>query len=142
MRLTTARRRALAAGVVLLLGLAVAAVAWRRRLVAVREVPARMPLPHRVTVEVRNTTRVQGIAGAVTLLLRHAGLDVLGFGSSDTARQENEILVRRGDTTGVGRVIEVLGHATVIDAPDPTPLVDLTVFVGAEYPGLKPRSRP
>jgi hypothetical protein len=39
------------------------------------------------------------------------------------------VLVRRGDTTGAGRVAEVFGSIDLVDAPDARRLVDLTVVV-------------
>lgn len=93
-------------------------------------------LPRKVTVEVLNSGGNIGAARAGTLLLRRARLDVVYFGNADSARSgrlRNQVLVRRGDTTGVGRVIEALGSAEVIEAPDPARLVDLTVLLGKEF---------
>ena len=47
--------------------------------------------------------------------------------------ERNRILVRRGDTTGVGRIIEALGGAEVFDSADATRLVNLTVFLGKNF---------
>jgi hypothetical protein len=93
-------------------------------------------LPRNVTVEVLNSGGNLGAARVGVLLLRHARLDVVYFGNADSAhsgRVRNQVLVRRGDTTGVGRVIEALGAAEVVDAPDRTRLVDLTVLLGKEF---------
>lgn len=104
------------------------------------------PLPRRVTVQVRNAGGHDGGARAATLQLRAGGLDVVLFDDAppalrDPARRTHRILVRRGDTLGVGRIIEVLGPAEVEDAPDPTLLVDLTVLVSRPAPadGSTPR---
>lgn len=93
-------------------------------------------LPRKVTVEVLNSGGNVGAARLGMLALRRARLDVVSFGNADSAqsgRIRNQVLVRRGDTTGVGRVIEALGTADVIDAPDSTRLVDLTVLLGKEF---------
>jgi hypothetical protein len=90
-----------------------------------------------VVVEVLNPGKQVGAARAATLRLRQQGLDVVYFGSvTDTAlarRERNLIYVRRGDTAGVGLVIQGLGDAEVIDRADATRLVDLTVVLGREY---------
>ncbi len=94
------------------------------------------PLPHRVQVEVMNSSKSAGAARIATLLLRHAGLDVVHAGNADAqfrGIERNRIVVRRGDTTGVGRVIEAIGGADVVDAPDPSRVVDLTVVLGATF---------
>jgi len=115
------------------------------RSTAANQPATRTELPRRVTVEVLNSTRMPGVARVATALLRGAGLDVVYFGGADTTlrgRAHNEVLVRRGDTTGVGRIIAALGHASVIDAPDPTREVDLTVVIGTDYAQSKPAPRP
>jgi hypothetical protein len=102
-------------------------------------------LPRPVTVEVLNSTRAAGVARVGRALLRRAGLDVVYFGNPDRPlgnREHNEVLVRRGDTTGVGRVLEALGQATVIDAPDSARLVDLTILLGADFLRAHPAPRP
>lgn len=98
---------------------------------------ARPPLPRRVRVEVLNGGRTPGAARDATILLRHAGLDVVSYGDAGSAfpaPERAQVLVRRGDTTGAGRVREVLGPADIVDAPDPSRLVELTVILGRVYP--------
>lgn len=104
--------------------------------VASGDLPAMADLPRKVTVEVLNSGGNVGAARLGMLVLRRARLDVVSFGNADSAqsgRIRNQVLIRRGDTTGVGRVIEALGNAEVIDAPDSTRLVDLTVLLGKEF---------
>ncbi len=94
------------------------------------------PLPRRVTVEVINSGGVEGAGRSGMMLLRRAGLDVVYLGNArgaDAGRVANQVLVRRGDTVGAGRVIEALGGGEVVDAPDSTRLVDLTVLLGKRY---------
>jgi hypothetical protein len=96
----------------------------------------RPDLPRKVTVEVLNSGGNIGAARVGMLLLRRARLDVVYFGNADSAqsgRVRNQVLVRRGDTTGVGRVIEALGNAEIVEAPDLARLVDLTVLLGKEF---------
>ena len=88
----------------------------------------------RVIVEVLNPGKQVGLARAATLRLRQRGLDVVYFGNlSDTSlakRERNLVYLRRGDTTGIGRVIAALGDAEIVDRADATRLVDLTVVLG------------
>lgn len=95
---------------------------------------SRPALPRRVTVEVLNAGGVAGYARDATLALREGGLDVVFFGNApprlrDTTLVRHRVLVRRGDTLGVGRVREMLGEITIVDEPDATRLVDLTVLL-------------
>jgi LytR cell envelope-related transcriptional attenuator len=94
------------------------------------------PLPRRVLVEVLNSGGVVGAGRAGMLLLRRAGLDVVDLANADSAlrgRERNQVLIRRRDTTGVGRAVEALGDAEVIEAPDSTRLVDLTILLGKRF---------
>jgi hypothetical protein len=138
MRLSTRRSTVvtLAAVFILLAGVAV----WHLRRPAVASSltgPMRLPpLPDHVTVEVLNPTAVAGAGRLGALLLRQAGLDVVYYGSADAARRtplRSVILVRGGDTTGVGRALAVLRHADVVRAPDATRLVDLSVILGRDF---------
>lgn len=94
------------------------------------------PLPRRVVVEVINSGGVEGAGRSGMMLLRRAGLDVVYLGNAranEAGRIRNQVLVRRGDTVGVGRVMEALGGAEMVSAPDSTRLVDLTVLLGKRY---------
>jgi hypothetical protein len=92
------------------------------------------PLARKVEVEVLNAGGGAGAARDAALRLRRGRLDVVYWGNAsegdrDSMPRRPRIMVRRGDTAGVGRVREVLGDAEVVDAPDTVPLVDLTVIV-------------
>lgn len=133
----TRRQWAIGAGIAIL---AVAGLIWLVRRPASGGGPVVMrqwtPLPKRVTVEVLNSGKVAGAGRAGTLLLRRAGLDVVYFGNADAKladRDRNQVLIRGDDTSGVGRVVEALGDAEVIEAPDRTRLVDLTVLLGKKF---------
>lgn len=104
------------------------------RAVVAQNPVTRPALPRRVTVEVLNAGGVAGYARDATLALREGGLDVVFFGNApprlrDTTLVRHRVLVRRGDTLGVGRIREVLGEITVVEEPDATRLVDLTVLL-------------
>ncbi len=135
------------------IGIAAAGVLAAVALIAIGRTPARTspaqqprwpPLPHRVTVEVLNAGTVSGASRVATEWLRQAGLDVVYFGNADSAvirtvvRQRHAlpaatILIRTGDSTGTDRAARALGGVPVLDAPDPTRLVDLTVVLGDSF---------
>ncbi len=96
-----------------------------------------VPLGHKVTVEVLNTTAASVHSRVARDMVRHAGLDVVYFGSAEAALRmvvrQSEVLVRRGDTTGVGRIVEAIGPVVVTDAPDRGREVDLTLLIGTDY---------
>lgn len=108
-------------------------------------VATRPDLPHRVTVEVHNTTNVSGMARVGREAVRHAGVDVVQFGNGDSVEghpARNEVLVRRGDTTGVGRILDALGGGVMVDAPDRFRMVDLTVLLGTDFLRGRTGARP
>ncbi len=133
-----------AAGILLLAVIAVLVVMLRSDRAVVPERGGSVertwePLGREVTVEVFNGGGSSGAAIETVRLLRQARLDVVQWGNApaalrDTTRFSHRVLVRRGDTTGAGRVIESLGDAEIIDAPDHERLVDLTVVVGRRPP--------
>jgi hypothetical protein len=92
-------------------------------------------LPRTVELEVLNAGGIRGAARDAAIRLRRGGLDVVQWGNAaerdmDTVNPRvPRILVRTGDTVGVGRVMEILGHAEVVEAPDDRNLVDLTVLI-------------
>lgn len=142
--LTRPGRLALGAAGVLLVAAAI--FAWRRgQQSAVPEALVRQPpLPRRVEVEVLNGGGRSGAAREAAIRLRHGRLDVVLIENAplalrDTTRRHPLVLVRRGDTTGVGRIRELYDSIEVRDAPDPRPLVDLTVVIGRGEPGVEPK---
>ncbi len=92
------------------------------------------PLPHVVTVEVLNGGGSAGAARDAALRLRQGGLDVVSWGNAppelrDSVTTQVRVLLRVGDSTGSGRVAEVLGPAEVRADLDDSRLVDLTVVI-------------
>lgn len=93
------------------------------------------PLPRRVTVEVLNASGIDGFARVGMARLRRVGLDVVSTGNATAAQRAagvTVVLVRRGDTTGTGRVLAAYPKASVRDEPASAPLVDLTVVLGTD----------
>ena len=135
-------------GIAVVAALAIVAAAWGWHLAhrpAGARVPAWTPLPRRVQVEVFNSGDAAGAARVATQLLRHAGLDAFNSGNAGGALRgmaHNRILVRRGDTTGVGRIVAVLGGAVVIAQSDSTRLVDLSVYLGKDFATAPDRDSP
>jgi hypothetical protein len=133
------RMRALALAGVVLVGVALLWW-WPRPVAPVATLPPvgadLPPLPHRVTVQVLNGTRVGQLAASVGMgELRRLGLDVVSSGNATAAQREagvTLVLVRRGDTTGVGRILARFPKAIVRDEPMPSLLVDLTVVLGPD----------
>lgn len=98
--------------------------------------PAPFPIPgehDRITVEVFNTTDVDGLARDATRRLRRSGIDVVYVG---TGREEpvdsTLILVRRGAPASGERVRAALGVGRVEAAPDPRLLLDVSVLLGPD----------
>lgn len=101
------------------------------------------PLSRIVQVEVLNAGAAIGAARVATEMLRDGRLDVVYYGNADSTWRRatrNTIVVRRGDTLGVGRAREVLGSAEVVERDDRSRLVDLTIILGRDFRG-RPRAR-
>ena len=99
------------------------------------ELLAGLLVPRRVTVEVLNASGVDGLARVGMARLRRVGLDVVGTGNATAAQREagvTMVLIRRGDSTGGGRVLAAYPKAMVRDEPSSTPLVDLTMVLGSD----------
>jgi calcineurin-like phosphoesterase len=86
-----------------------------------------------VLVEVLNGAGVDGLAAAMSRQLRRNGIDVVYYGTSrvDTFTT-TQIVVRRGDTAGTGRIQEALGAGTVVIELDSQKLLDVTVILGRD----------
>ena len=84
-------------------------------------------------LEVLNGAAVDGLAAAMTRQLRGHGLDVVYYGTApiDTFTM-TQIVVRRGDTTGTGRIRRALGTGIVVIAIDSQKLLDVTVILGRD----------
>jgi hypothetical protein len=90
-----------------------------------------------LTVEVLNGTSEPGLARLGTRVLREAGIDVVSVGTATTAPIEStRIVVRRGAVGAGAPVRQALGVGTISLALDSTRLLDVSVFLGADF---KPR---
>jgi hypothetical protein len=86
-------------------------------------------------VEVLNTSPRSGLARQGTRLLRRAGFDVVTFGNAtaSAALDSTRIVVRRGTAAVGARVRDALGVGRVAVQLDSTRLLDVSVFLGADF---------
>ena len=95
-----------------------------------------LPIPGErdtVQVQVLNATGVDGLARAVTIRLRRAGIDVVDFGTAASAPLDTtQIVIRRGDSTAGIAVRDVLGVGRIVVDPDPDLLLDISVMLGLD----------
>ncbi len=91
------------------------------------------PVQGRVTIEVLNGTRRQGVARTATRMLRGRGLDVVFLGNADSAETVTRVIVRRGSPDRAQYVADVLGVGKVIVEPDTFRRVDLSVILGDDF---------
>jgi hypothetical protein len=91
-----------------------------------------------LTVEVLNATTRPGLARLGTRVLRAAGIDVVNVGTATTEPplDSTRIVVRRGAVGQGTTVRQALGVGTISVALDSTRLLDVSVFLGADF---KPR---
>jgi hypothetical protein len=87
-----------------------------------------------ITVEVLNANGRAGDARVGTRLLRRAGIDVVYFGNAtDAGLDSTRIIVRRGSEKAGQRVRAVLGQGRVEVELDSSKLLDVSVFLGADF---------
>ncbi len=91
------------------------------------------PVQGRVTIEVLNGTRRQGVARTATRMLRARGLDVVFLGNADSAETVTRVIVRRGSPDRAQYVADVLGAGKVVVEPDTFRRVDLSVILGDDF---------
>ncbi len=96
----------------------------------------RLPIPGErdtLQVQVLNATGVDGLARAVTIRLRRAGIDVVDFGTAaDRSLDTTQIVIRRGDSTAGFAVRDLLGVGQIVVDPDPDLLLDVSVILGLD----------
>lgn len=92
------------------------------------------PAP-RLRVEVLNAGGREGSAEAATERLRDSGFDVVFFGNAPAfGRDTSVVLARRGGLAGAVDVADALRIPAVRSAPDSTLLVDVSVWLGTDWP--------
>lgn len=94
------------------------------------------PIPEgedRILAEVLNGAGAQGLARTGTRTLRRHGVDVVFFGTADSAADSTRLLVRRGSRERAEEVKKLLGAGRIELAPDSTRRVDVTVILGKDW---------
>jgi len=87
----------------------------------------------RITVEVLNATKARGLARRAALTLRDQGFDVVATGTNRDPYDSTQVLDRTGHREWALRAARAMGGATVLERPDSSRDVDLTVLIGASW---------
>ena len=128
-------------GRILLALIVVGALAWfgvrslnnrTRNTVVVVPDNAKPPEGVRIKVEVLNGTRTKGLARRATQLLREHGFDVVGSGTNPDQMPTTLVLDRSGHPDWAARVGRAM-NATVLERPDTSRYLDVTVILGADW---------
>lgn len=94
---------------------------------------ARAPEGVRIKVQVLNATTTRGLARQATRHLRDRGFDVVEIGTDATRRDSTLVLDRSGHPEWAGLVARALGGAPVLQRPDSSRYLDVTVLLGASW---------
>jgi len=99
------------------------------------------PIPaawDRVRVEVLNGGGVAGVAGRARDRLREAGFDVVYFGNAASFGTEASVILGRGQDEAIAAAVAAaLGIPSVLQEPDPSRHVDVTVLLGTDWDGVE-----
>ncbi len=87
----------------------------------------------RITVEVLNATDTRGLARQAMFALRDAGFDVVFHGNTAERRDSTEVLDRSGHAGWATLAAKAMRGARILEQPDSTRFVDLTVLVGRNW---------
>ena len=93
---------------------------------------ARAPEGTRIKVEVLNGTRTKGLARRATQYLRGRGFDVVGAGTETEARATTVVYDRSSHPEWASLVARAL-NAPVVNKPDSSRYLDVTVILGADW---------
>jgi hypothetical protein len=102
-----------------------------KSIVAVPE-NAQAPQGVRIKVEILNGTRTKGLARRATLFLRDLGFDVVGSGTNPDQMPTTLVLDRSGHPDWAARVGRAM-KAQVLERPDSSRYLDVTVILGADW---------
>ena len=132
------RRAAILIGlVVLILGAGGALSSRRIRGAVLRAWPSsrRAPGGTRVRVQVLNATTTRGLARRATDMLRDHGFDVVEIGTAPASDRGDSTIVfdRSGHADWARRVANAMGGARVVERPDSSRYLDVTVLVGTTW---------
>ena len=93
---------------------------------------ARAPEGVRVKVEVLNATQTKGLARKATVYLRDRGFDVVGSGNV-TEQRASTIVYDRSGHAEWARLVGRAMNAPVVERPDSSRYLDVTVLIGADW---------
>ncbi|MEO8578725.1 MAG: LytR C-terminal domain-containing protein [Gemmatimonadales bacterium] len=93
---------------------------------------ARAPDGVRIKVEVLNATKTKGLARKATLYLRGRGFDVVGSGNVSEQRTAS-IVYDRSSHPEWARLVARAMNAPVVERPDSSRYLDVTVIIGADW---------
>jgi len=94
-----------------------------------------------IQIDVLNGTTVPGLALQMTKHLRAAGFDVVEVGNTATQDLQHTIVIdRMGNREAALAVAQELGIGStrILEKPDPTLYLDVSVHIGADYRDVKP----
>ena len=93
---------------------------------------ARAPEGVRIKVEVLNATQTRGLARRATVYLRDRGFDVVGSGNVTEQRTKTVVYDRSGHAEWA-RLVGRAMNAPVVERPDSSRYLDVTVLIGADW---------
>jgi hypothetical protein len=93
---------------------------------------ARAPEGIRIKVEVLNATKTRGLARRATSYLRDRGFDVVGSGNVAEQRAAT-IVYDRSSHPEWARLVARAMNAPVVEQPDSSRYLDVTVLIGANW---------
>ena len=93
---------------------------------------ARAPEGVRIKVEVLNATQTKGLARRATVYLRDRGFDVVGSGNVSEQRTKTVVYDRSGHAEWA-RLVGRAMNAPVVERPDSSRYLDVTVLIGADW---------
>ena len=93
---------------------------------------ARAPEGTRIKVEVLNGTRTKGLARRATIYLRDRGFDVVGSGT-ESAPRATTVVYNRSSHPEWARLVARAINAPVVNRPDSSRYLDVTVILGADW---------
>jgi hypothetical protein len=91
------------------------------------------PSGARVRVQVLNATTSRGLAQRATDHLRDKGFDVVEIGTNREKMDSTLVLDRSNHPDWARRVAAAMGGAQVLERPDSSRYLDVTVLIGASW---------
>ena len=93
---------------------------------------ARAPEGVRIKVEVLNATQTRGLARRATAYLRDRGFDVVGSGNV-TEQRVNTVVYDRSSHPDWARLVGRAMGAPVVERPDTSRYLDVTILLGSDW---------